>query len=161
MQTLQLCFNFTLQANFNPFLVCMCFLKFQCIEPSWPPSNCNTNQTLLWQNQRRPREVLEGAQDCAQPVPPVPIHPAPLGLHTPDGAAAPPQEDPRVPHLQKHPRPPQDLLLLGWRGVGRLNRNVNTMQPLTFTASDCYAPPHNKKMPFFCLLIKRCFQSLI
>lgn len=72
----------------------------------------NTENALSWQNQRRPREVLEGSHHRAQLVPPVPIHPASLGLHTPDGAAAPPQEDPRVPHLQKHSQPPQDLLLL-------------------------------------------------
>lgn len=65
----------------------------------WTTYNFNTNHPLSLQNQRRPREVLERAQDCAQPVPPVPIHPAPLGVHTPDGATAPPQEDPQVPHL--------------------------------------------------------------
>ena len=55
------------------------------------------------------------------------IRPAPRSVHTPDGAAAPPKEDPRVPHLQKHPRPPQDLLLvLRRRRVGRLT--ANTMQ---------------------------------
>lgn len=115
--------------------VCMCFLKLH-----WALLAYCTAVTLTmpsWQNQRRPREVLEGAQDGAQPVPPVPIHPAPLRLHAPDGAAAPPQEDPPVPHLQKHPRAPQDLLLIRWRGMGRLNRNINH-NATTFTASDCW-----------------------
>lgn len=76
------------------------------------------------QNQRRPREVLEGAQDGAQLVPPVPIHPARFGVHAPDGAAAPPQEDPGVPHLQEHPRTPQDVSVLRGRGVGRLDMNI-------------------------------------
>lgn len=73
------------------------------------------------QNQRRPRQVLEGSGDGTQPASPVPLHPAPLGLHTPDRAAAPPQEDRGVPHLQEHSGPPEDLLLLcGGRRLGQL-----------------------------------------
>jgi len=61
---------------------------------------------LSGQNQRRPRQVLDGSQDGAQLVPPVSVHPAPLGLHASDRSAAPSQEDPRISHLQKHPWTP-------------------------------------------------------
>lgn len=84
------------------------------------PLTVDVSVTPPWQDKRRPREVLEGAQDSAQLVPPVPIHPAPLCVHAPDRGAAPPQENPRVPHLQKHPRTPQNLLLFRRRGVGDL-----------------------------------------
>lgn len=79
------------------------------LNPPVPPVTV-TLSPLLYQDQRRPREVLAGPPDRPQSGPPVPVHPASLGVHTPDGAAAAPQEDPGVPDLQEHPRPPQDLL---------------------------------------------------
>lgn len=88
------------------------------------PGTLTTHRSL--QNQRRSRQVLEASCDSTQPAPPVPIHSAPLCLHTPDRAAAPPQEDHRVPHLQEHPGPPEDLLLLfGGRWLGPLNQHAN------------------------------------
>lgn len=55
--------------------------------------------SLLTQNPRRPRPVLEGARDRPQPVPPVPVRSALLRLHAADRGAAPPQEDRGIPHL--------------------------------------------------------------
>lgn len=51
----------------------------------------------------------------------MPLHPAPLRLYPPDRAAAAAQEDPAVPHLQEHPRPPQDLLLFGGRRLVKVD----------------------------------------
>lgn len=115
----------------------------------------DTNPVLIsGQNQGRPCEVLEGSADGAQPVPPVPLHPAPLGLHPPDGAAAPPQEDPRVPHLQEHPRPPQDLLLLRRGRVGGLSRSANATPQPTSTARDCSSSSLLGENKCFCLPIE-------
>jgi len=60
------------------------------------------------QDEGWPREVLAGSLRGAQPAPPLPLHPAPLRVHPPDGGAAHPPQDPGLPHLPEHPGEPAD-----------------------------------------------------
>uniref|UniRef100_A0A8C8HWJ6 Uncharacterized protein n=1 Tax=Oncorhynchus tshawytscha TaxID=74940 RepID=A0A8C8HWJ6_ONCTS len=65
----------------------------------------STRGSRSHRDQRWPCEVLDGSQVSAQSVPPVPLRPAPLSLHTPGGGPPHTTQDPGVPHLQRHPGP--------------------------------------------------------